>query len=144
MTLAEIAQGYRESELTLSARRDELRLRLADSVDFLERSTLEARIRCMDQMIRELRQIRELCERYYEKGFWRDDKYTFNPKPGCAGRSRAVAKRNRRRQPREPGPTSEKSGDGYSGGANTAAAGALADELIRRLITDPDFKTFGD
>ena len=141
MTLAEIAQGYRESELAVSARREELRARLAECTDPVERMPLETRIACLGATLRELRKIRELCERYYEKGYWRDEKYTFNPpRSGNPGRGRAVAKVAGRGKRGEHGPAAKESGVGHSGGVDAQAAGDLADVFIRKFVTGSDRK----
>ena len=138
MTLAEIAQGYRESELAVSARREELKQRLADCTDSVDRMHLETRIACLGTTLRELRKVRELCERYYEKGYWRDEKYTFNPpRSGNPGRRRAVAKRDGGDQRGKHGSVAEKPDTGNSRGSDPTAAGNLADDFIRRLITKP-------
>lgn len=139
MTLAEIAQGYRESELAVSARREELKQRLADCVDSVDRMHLETRIACLEATLRELRKVRELCERYYEKGYWRDEKYTFNPpRSGNPGRRRAVAKGNGGDQRGKPGPIAEKPDNGNSGGIDSETAGDLAAAFIRRFIPGTD------
>ena len=139
MTLAEIAQGYRESELAVSARRDELKLRLAECTDSVDRMHLETRIACLGATLRELRKVRELCERYYERGFWRDEKYTFNPaRSGNPGRGRTLAKGSGGQQRGKPSQAAEKFSSGHPGGTDAQAARNLADDLIRRFIAGPD------
>ena len=64
MTLLEISQGYREAAVPLRQRLRQLRLQLAQAEDPEEIWHLK-------------RRIAELTEHYYERGYYRNGKYTL-------------------------------------------------------------------
>ena len=74
MTLLELSGEYRASAAALRERvlLLEHRLRGADG-----RRLLEGRIRLLRAMGREARELAVLCERYYERGYCRNGKYTL-------------------------------------------------------------------
>ena len=71
MTLLELSGEYRASAAALLL---EHRLRGADGDG---RRLLEGRIRLLRAMGREARELAVLCERYYERGYCRNGKYTL-------------------------------------------------------------------
>ena len=76
MTLLELSGEYRASAAALRERvlLLEHRLRGADGDG---RRLLEGRIRLLRAMGREARELAVLCERYYERGYCRNGKYTL-------------------------------------------------------------------
>ena len=76
MTLLELSGEYRASAAALRERvlLLEHRLRGADGDG---RRLLEGRIRLLRAMCREARELAVLCERYYERGYRRNAKYTL-------------------------------------------------------------------
>ena len=135
MTLAEIAQGYRDALSKISARQAQLQEQLNSAPDYTTRQEL----RHLLVLKRDLRELAELCERYYERGYWRSKKYTSNPaarrNPGC---HRKVAKRERGGQRRSSSQTAEESGQSNPGRANSAAERTAADALLRQFFSERD------
>ena len=77
MTLKEIAQGYRASAVPLRRRLRELRQALKTADDPEEIFRLKRRIAELTPMLTECNALAELCERYYERGYYRDERYTL-------------------------------------------------------------------
>ena len=77
MTLLELSQDYREHAWVLKERLCLLKSRRADTRDEGERRVLEDRIRILQIMWREARDLVILTERYYERGYRRNAKYTI-------------------------------------------------------------------
>ena len=77
MTLKELAVEYREHARWIGFRIDQLKDSLEKSDDPRERGQLEARIKMLSTLHREARDIAVLCERYYERGYRRNAKYTI-------------------------------------------------------------------
>ena len=76
MTLKELAPAYREAGELLARRIRELRLAVAETEDPVEKWNLRRRIIELKPMLAQVRELAELTEHYYDKGFWRDEKYT--------------------------------------------------------------------
>lgn len=80
MTLQELSVEYRAHAQALSLRIQDLNTQLAQ-LDRLEDSTecclLEDRIYMLSTMLREARELAVLTERYYERGYRRNAKYTI-------------------------------------------------------------------
>lgn len=77
MTLAEISQCYEEAAVPLRARLRELRQALAAAEDPEEIWHLKRRIAELTPMLTEMNELAELTARYYERGYWRSEKYTL-------------------------------------------------------------------
>ena len=77
VTLAEIAQGYREAAVPLRRRLRELRQALKKAEDPEEIFHLKRRIAELTPMLTECNALAALCEHYYERGYYRDEKYTL-------------------------------------------------------------------
>lgn len=77
MTLQELSVEYRASAAALRerARLLEERRKLAETEG--ERLALTGRIHTLQTMWREARDLAVLCERYYERGYRRNAKYTL-------------------------------------------------------------------
>lgn len=77
MTLLQLSVEYRKSASALSNRIVLLEGLSKASQDWDERCLLEARIRMLATMQREAREMAVLLERYYERGYRRNVKYTI-------------------------------------------------------------------
>lgn len=77
MTLAQISLGYREAAQLLRDRLRLLRQQLKQAQDPEEIWHLKRRIAELTPMLTQVNELAELTERYYERGYWRSDKYTL-------------------------------------------------------------------
>ena len=77
MTLRELSRDYREHAWALRERVRLLKQRQAGTEDEGERRLLDGRIRMLQTMWREARDLAVLTERYYERGYRRNAKYTI-------------------------------------------------------------------
>lgn len=75
MTLAELAVGYREQDEALRERIREIRSLPARTQAELVRK--RDRLRALDAMRRDVRSIAVICERYYDRSFYRGEKFCF-------------------------------------------------------------------
>lgn len=77
MTLAQIAYGYRQAAVPLRQRLRELRQALKTADDPEEIFRLKRRIAELTPMLSECNALAALCEHYYERGYYRDERYTL-------------------------------------------------------------------
>lgn len=77
MTLQEMSAEYRACARELSALLRPLRSQLRESADPDERLRLRHRIHVITVVLTQTRELAELTERYYERGYWRNEKYTL-------------------------------------------------------------------
>ena len=77
MTLQELSVEYRAHARALDLRICQLQDRLEQSVDPDESSQLQERIHMLSTMLREARELAVLTERYYDRGYRRNAKYTI-------------------------------------------------------------------
>ena len=77
MTLVELSLCYEEAAVPLRARLRELRQMLAASDDPEEIWHIKRRIAELTPMLTQMNELAELTARYYERGYWRDEKYTL-------------------------------------------------------------------
>ena len=77
MTLAEISAGYEAAAIPLRTRLRELRQALAASDDPEEIWHLKRRIADLTPMLTQMNELAELTAHYYERGYWRSEKYTL-------------------------------------------------------------------
>ena len=77
MTLQQISQGYRDAAVPLRQRLRQLRLRLAEAEDPEEIWHLKRRIAELTPILTQMNELAELTERYYERGYYRNGKYTL-------------------------------------------------------------------
>lgn len=77
MTLLELSVEYRSHAHALDLRICQLQAALDRTQDDLERCLLTDRIRMLSTMLREARELAVLTERYYERGYRRNAKYTL-------------------------------------------------------------------
>ena len=77
MTLAQIGGQYRASAEPLRRRLKELRAALKTAQDPEEIWHLKRRIAELTPMLTQCNALAALCEGYYERGYYRDEKYTL-------------------------------------------------------------------
>ncbi len=77
MTLLELSVNYRASAAALRERTALLTRQREDCADEGTRLLLDDRIRMLQAMWREARDLAVLCERYYDRGYRRNVKYTL-------------------------------------------------------------------
>lgn len=76
MTLAEISRTYEQAAQPLRQRLSQLRKLLAQAEDPEEIWHIKRRIAELTPMLTEMNELAELTARYYERGYWRSEKYT--------------------------------------------------------------------
>lgn len=77
MTLREMSKNYRAAAAPLRQRLAQLRKSLKQAKDPEEIWHLKRRIGELTPMLTEMNDLAELTERYYERGYYRDKKYTL-------------------------------------------------------------------
>lgn len=77
MKLADMSREYRESARLLQDRLRLLRQLLADAEDPEEIWHIKRRIAELTPMLTQMNELAELTEHYYERGYWRSEKYTL-------------------------------------------------------------------
>ncbi len=77
MTLQEMSACYADDARKLSAALQPLRRRYRSSCDSEERFFLRQRILLLTQVLTQTRELAALTARYYERGVWRNEKYTL-------------------------------------------------------------------
>ena len=77
MTLRELSWDYRAAAQLLRQRLRELRQREKTATDADERFWLARRKLALGEMLRQMNELAELTEHYYERGYWRSEKYTL-------------------------------------------------------------------
>ena len=77
MTLAELSRCYEEAAIPLRNRLHELRTQLADAEDPEEIWHLKRRIAELTPMLTQMNDLAELTAHYYDRGYYRSEKYTL-------------------------------------------------------------------
>lgn len=77
MTLAELSRCYEEAAVPLRKRLHELRQKLATETDPEEIWQLKRRILELTPMLTQMYELAELTAHYYDKGYYRNEKYTL-------------------------------------------------------------------
>ena len=77
MTLREMSREYEASAALLRVRLRQLRQQLAAAEDAQEIWHLKRRIGELTPMLTQMNELAELTEHYYERGYWRSEKYTL-------------------------------------------------------------------
>ena len=77
MTLLEMSVEYRTQARVLRRRITDLELQRARETDTTQRLVLEDRIRILETMWREARDLAVVTGRYYDRGYWRNVKYAI-------------------------------------------------------------------
>lgn len=75
MTLAEMSREYEASAQLLRSRLRQLREELETAQDSEEIWHLQRRIFVLTQMLTQMNELTELTARYYERGYYRNEKY---------------------------------------------------------------------
>ena len=76
MTLRELSKCYEEAAVPLRARLRELRQLLARAEDPEEIWHIKRRIAELTPMLTQMNELAELTANYYERGYYRSEKYT--------------------------------------------------------------------
>ena len=76
-TLSELSADYEASAGLLRARLQRLRQELAQAEDSEEIWHLQRRIAELTPMLTQMNELAELTAHYYERGYWRNAKYTL-------------------------------------------------------------------
>ena len=76
MTLLELSAEYARSEALLRARISRLRAMAKAEPDREAARRLQSRIAALDPLLREMRVLAELTAHYYDRGYYRNEKYT--------------------------------------------------------------------
>ena len=77
MTLAELSASYEAAAVPLRARLRELRRRLAAETDPEAIWHLQRRIAELTPMLTQMNELAELTAHYYDRGYYRNEKYTL-------------------------------------------------------------------
>lgn len=76
MTLEELSETYREAAKPIRERLKQLRMELVTETNPQIVFCLKHRIAQMTPILTQLNELAELTEHYYERGYWRNEKYT--------------------------------------------------------------------
>ena len=77
MTLLELSAEYQASADLLRNRLRALRRQLRQTEDPAVCFALQRRISLLTELLRQTNELTELTKRYYERGYWRNEKYTL-------------------------------------------------------------------
>lgn len=77
MRLAALSEGYLQSALLLRARLSQLRREVRACPDAQGRAALRHRIAVLAAMQAQCYELAGLTAHYYERGYWRNEKYTL-------------------------------------------------------------------
>ena len=75
MTMRELSVQYRSSAVLLRQRLKELRLQQKQTTDAHALFWIGRRMAVLTQMLQQANELAELTEHYYERGYWRNEKY---------------------------------------------------------------------
>ena len=76
MTMEELSAAYSRSASLLRCRLSQLRQMLRQTEDPEVVYALQQRISELTPMLTQMNELAELTGRYYERGYWRNEKYT--------------------------------------------------------------------
>jgi hypothetical protein len=77
MTLAELSRDYEAAAVPLRARLRELRQLLSEETDPEKIWHLQRRIAELTPMLTQMNELAELTAHYYDRGYYRNEKYTL-------------------------------------------------------------------
>lgn len=77
MTMMELSRSYEESAVLLRRRLKLLRQKMTVETDPEAVFQLRRRIAELTPMLTQMNELAELTARYYERGYWRNEKYTL-------------------------------------------------------------------
>jgi hypothetical protein len=134
MRLIELAEEYDRSYRLLLGRIKELQAQLKGYAPPEEQAELETRIRDLETLARDMREMRNICRDYYTKGVYLDDRLTTRY---LAVRPRGIsrvpsARQCRQRRPAKPAEAKPATRD--SGGPDAEAARNAADAIFAELF----------
>lgn len=75
MTLKELSGEYRRAAAPIRVRLRELRQAEKRETDPEKLFWLKRRMLVLSQMLQQMNELAELCDRYYERGYYRNEKY---------------------------------------------------------------------
>lgn len=75
MTLRELSGAYRAAAQPIRVRLRELRIEMKRERDPERMFWLKRRTAVLTEMLRQMNELAELTEHYYERGFYRNEKY---------------------------------------------------------------------
>lgn len=76
MSMAELSESYRQSARLLRERLQLLRILHKQTDDPQVRWELSRRIADLEPMLTQVNELAELTAHYYDRGYWRSEKYT--------------------------------------------------------------------
>lgn len=74
-TLAQLAEDYKAAAVPLRRRLSQLRRQLADATDPEDIWHIKRRIAELTPMLTQMNELADLTEHYYDRGYWRNEKY---------------------------------------------------------------------
>ena len=77
MMLHELSEGYLQAAQPLKIRLRALRQALKESEDAVSRAQLRHEIAYLSGILTQCRELADLTAHYYERGFYRNEKYTL-------------------------------------------------------------------
>ena len=77
MTLEELSRCYEEAAVPLRNRLRELRIMLSQTTDQEEIWHIKRRIAELTPMLTQMNELAELTAHYYDRGYFRNEKYTL-------------------------------------------------------------------
>lgn len=77
MTLSELSECYAQAAVPLRQRLKFLRQQLAKAEDPEEIFHLKRRIQELTPMLTQMNELADLTAHYYDRGYWRSEKYTL-------------------------------------------------------------------
>ena len=77
MALADLSSDYQESARLLRQRLQQLRARLPEAETSEEYWQLKRRIAELSPMLTQMNELAELTAHYYDRGYYRSEKYTL-------------------------------------------------------------------
>lgn len=77
MSLADLSPAYEASAQLLRDRMHLLRIRLRETEDPEEQWHLRRRIAELTPILTQMNELAELTAHYYDRGYWRNEKYTL-------------------------------------------------------------------
>ncbi len=76
-SLQALAQDYKDAAQPLRRRLSDLRRELKDADDSEEIWHIKRRIAELTPMLTQMNELADLTEHYYDRGYWRNEKYTL-------------------------------------------------------------------
>lgn len=129
MELYDIAPAYYEAAQRVTEKMQRLRAEFPDMSALSSLKTLR----------KELRDVGRLCEHYYEGGFWRDERYTFNSEYQRNARIfSSVVRGSRGNKRRKLGESQARPTRSDQGRIDASSADVLADALLRGVVLSRD------